>query len=280
GYHLVSGAYFETLGVPVVRGRVFDERDRAGSPRVAIINATAAHRFFPGADPIGKRIWLGAGYGPEEDMAEVVGVVADVKYGAVEQPSQPHAYLAYAQYMEDAGYLLIRTATPPAARLLPSVRAEVSALDPNLPLFDVKTMSRRLAEATSRTRFGATLLGIFAALALALAAVGVYGVVSFSVAARTREIGIRRALGADDRTVVWQVMREGGAVALVGVAIGVLIALTSVRLLESQLYEVRSSDLSTITTVATVLLASSLLASYIPSRRATRLDSLRALMSE
>jgi putative ABC transport system permease protein len=280
GYHLVSDGYFETLGIRVLRGRAFHDGDRAGGRRVAVINETAARRFFPGADPVGRRLWLGAGYGPREDLAEVVGVVADVKYGPVEEPARAHAYLSAAQYMEDAGFLLVRSRDARPAALLPGVRAELAALDPALPLFDARTMEQRVAQATSRTRFGAALFGAFAVLALALAAVGVYGVASFAVTARTHELGIRRALGAPDGTVLLQAMRDGGVVALAGIALGAAGALAGGRLLESQLYGVAAVDARTLALVAASLLATALTATWIPSRRATRVDPLRALKGD
>jgi putative ABC transport system permease protein len=279
GYHLVDGGYFDALGIPVVRGRVFSPADRAGAPRVAVINETAARLFFPAGDALGRHIRLGVGYEPSDEYAEIVGVVGDVKYAGIDEPVRPDAYLAAAQFMENRAFLVVRTNADPLA-LLPAVREEVAALDAGLPLFDVKTMDRRVADATSRPRFASLLLGLFAALATVLAAIGVYGVTAFSVAARAREFGIRRALGADTLAVLLPVLHQGLLLALAGVAVGVVGALAAGRLLASQLFGVAPSDPVTLAGVAALLLATTLLAAYIPARRAARVDPLVVLRED
>jgi putative ABC transport system permease protein len=279
GYHLVDGGYFAALGIPVVRGRAFSDADRSGAPRVAVINETAARLLFPAGAAVGRRIRLGVGYEPADEYAEIVGVVGDVKYAGVDEPVRPDAYLAAAQFMENGASLVVRTAGDPLA-LLPAVRAEVAALDPALPIFDVSTMEHRVADATSRPRFASTLLGLFAVIATALAAIGVYGVTAFSVAARAREFGIRRALGADARAVMLPVLRQGLLLALAGVAAGVAGALATGRLLASQLFGVAPSDPVTIAGVALLLLATTMMAAYIPSRRAARVDPLVVLRDD
>jgi putative ABC transport system permease protein len=279
GYHLVGGGYFGALGIPIERGRTFSERDRPGAPRVAIVNRTAERLLFPDGDALGRRIRLGVGYEPSDGFAEVVGVVGDVKYAGLDEPVKPEAYLAYPQFMENRAFLVLRSSTQPAA-LTSAVRRVVAELDPDLPVFDVRTMEQRVAAAGSHPRFSATLLGIFAAFALALAAVGVYGVVAYSVTSRMREIGIRRALGASDRSVLAEVMKEGALLAGGGVTLGLLGALAANRLLVSRLYDVTAADPATLATVATVLLLTAMLAAYLPSRRAVRIDPAAVLKDD
>jgi putative ABC transport system permease protein len=279
GYHLVDGAYFAALGVPVVRGRIFAPGDRAGAPRVAIINQSAARLFFNGEDPIGRGVRLGVGYEPADEFADVVGVVGDVRYGGIDEPVKPEVYLASPQFAENRAFLIVRTGGDPLA-LASTIRSDVHALDRALPVFDVKSMRQRVADATSRPRFASTLLGIFAALALALAVIGVYGITAFSVATRSREFGIRRALGADARSVLLPVLKESAWLACGGLAAGLAVTLATTRLLSSQLYEVTPTDPLTFAAVAAVLLGAALLAAYVPSRRAARVDPVVVLRAE
>lgn len=277
--HSVGPDYFKTLRVPLVAGRVFTEQDRAGATRVAVINQKAAETYFPGEDPIGKRINLAVGWEPETDRAEIVGVVGNVKYGQVEGAVKPDFYLSYLQPTEDSSFLLVRTTNDPAS-LAPAIRKEVLALDKNVPLYDIKTLEERASAATSRTRFSAFVLGVFAALAMMLAGVGIYGVMAFSVAGRTREIGIRIALGAKSSDVLRLVMSEGLVMTVAGVAIGLAAAWATTHILASQLYGVSSTDLSTFAGISLMLAAVALAACYVPARRATKVDPMVALRYE
>jgi len=209
----------------------------------------------------------------------VIGVVGDVRYGQMDEPPQPDVYIPHLQSSRSSLVLFVRTAGNPAA-LTQAVEREVHALDKNLPVYDVKTMNERIRDATSRARFSAVLLAVFAAIALVLAAVGIYGVMSYLVTQRTREIGIRIALGAGSADVLSLVVRRGATLALAGIAIGVAGALASTRVLATLLYEVKPGDPSTYITIAAVLAAVALLASYIPARRASSVDPSSALRAE
>lgn len=276
--HTCSPGYFDTLSIPLVRGRTFDENDRAGSPRVAIINETAARQLWPDEDPLGKRIQLALGWEPN-DFAEIVGIVGDVKYGRVEEAIRADAYFSYLQGLDSPSYAIVRTAGVPD-RIVDAVRREVHAIDRNVPLYEVKTMRERVAEATSRGRFGALLLGIFAALAVSLSAIGIYGVMSFAVSRRTHEFGIRMALGADRRNILGLAICDGVILTLLGVALGIAGALASTQALSSQLYGVGARDPITFAAVTVVLAAVSVLASYVPARRAAKVDPMIALRQE
>jgi len=277
GVHFVSPDYFKTMRIPLLRGRWFTAADRKGSPKVVVISDSAARRFWPGEDPIGRPIAVGQG--GFNDRAEVIGVVGDVRYGQMDEPPQPDVYIPHLQSSRSSLVLFVRTAGNPAA-LTQAVEREVHALDKNLPVYDVKTMNERIRDATSRARFSAVLLAVFAAIALVLAAVGIYGVMSYLVTQRTREIGIRIALGAGSADVLSLVVRRGATLALAGIAIGVAGALASTRVLATLLYEVKPGDPSTYITIAAVLAAVALLASYIPARRASSVDPSSALRAE
>jgi putative ABC transport system permease protein len=243
GIHSASPEFFKTLRINALKGRVFTEQDRIGAPRVALINQAAAERLFPGEEPIGKRIrpYIDPEYETDEKFVAIVGVVADVKYGRLEEAVEPDVYLSSLQPTDAAQTLIVRSSVDPAA-IVASVRREVLALDKNVPLTQIQTMTERAAEVTSRTRFIAVLLGLFAALALLLAAMGIYGVMAYSVSARTREMGIRIALGAQTRDVLRLVMRDGLMLLAAGLAIGSIAAFAAARVLRSQLYEVNSND--------------------------------------
>ena len=278
GLQSVAPDYFKTLRIPVLSGRVFTEQDRAGARKVAIVNSAAARKFWPNEDPIGKEIWVGVGW-ERDEYGEVVGIVGDVKYGKGEEPFKPQVYLSYLQPTEPTSFVLVRTANDPA-QIVSAVRSEILSIDKSVPIFDVKTMEARSADATSRTRFSALLLGIFSSLALVLAAVGIYGVMNYAVSGRTREIGVRMALGAQPENVLSLVMGDGIVVTIIGIALGVGGALGATRVLGSQLYGVGTTDLFTYTAVSILLSVVALTASYLPARRAMRVDPMIALRYE
>jgi putative ABC transport system permease protein len=273
-----SPTYFDTLGVRLVRGRVFTGHDRVGQPKVVVVNEAAVRAFWGGADPIGTRI--GVGQGGFGDGAEVVGVVADVRYGSVETSVSPDVYLPLLQSMRASGVIFVRSGASTAV-VVPVLRSEVRALDADLPLVDVKMMRERFGDATWRTRMSAWLLSAFASLGLLLAALGVYGVVSQGVEERRREIGVRMALGAA-RADIFRliIIRRVLSIGVAGIALGVLLAIPSTRALTALLYQVDPLDPVVITGLAAILLTVAVVAGYIPARRATRVDPLTTLRAE
>jgi putative ABC transport system permease protein len=277
GVHWVSPTYFQTMRVPLLRGRWFTPADRVGRPKVMIINETAARKFWPNEDPIGMHIAVGQGR--FDDRAEIVGIVGDVRYGQMYEVPKPDTFIPYLQSPRWNFLLFVRTDTEPSS-LTAAIRGEVRTLDRNLPLYDVKTMRERIGDSTAKVRFSTILLGVFASIALILAAVGIYGVMAYAVTQRTREIGIRIALGAEPRNVLVLIMRRACALTLIGIFIGTLAAFVSTRVLESLLYEVKPGDPATFAILAAVLGVVALLASYIPARRATRVDPMVALRFE
>ena len=277
GVYWASPSYFETMGIPVVHGRSFTAQDRAGRQKVVVINETAARTYWPGEDPVGKR--LAVGQGGFWDGAEVVGVVGNVRYDAVAIAASPDVYLPLLQSPRTGGILFIRS-TAPMDAVVSAVRAEVAALDPDLPLIDVKRMEDRFGDATWRTRTSASLLAGFAGFALLLAALGMYGMVSQGVQQRTREIGVRLALGAAPFEILRLVISRVALVAGAGIALGIVLAFPATRLLTDLLYQVRPGDPVILTLLAAVLLAVALLAGYVPARRASRIDPLITLRAD
>jgi predicted permease len=276
GVHWASPELFETMSVPLLRGRTFTERDRSGQPKVVVINETAARTIFGNEDPIGQKV--GLGQGGFHDGAEVIGIVKDVRYRAVEQAPRADMYIPLLQSSQAGGILFVRSNLDPAA-LIPAVRGEIRALDRDLPVTNVKTMGTRFGDATWRTRLSADLLALFAGLALLLAAIGLYGVMAQSVEQRTREIGVRMALGAERRNIFTLVIGRALVIVAVGIVVGAALSLLSMRSLEALLYQVKPNDPATLAVLAAGLLGICLLASYVPARRATRVDpwtSLRA----
>ncbi len=278
GIHSIGPDYFKALRIPIFKGRAFAETDRSGSPRVAIINETAARKFWPDEDPIGKQIRLGVGW-EEREFGEVIGVVGDVKYGKVEEVFEPEVYLPYLQPTEHASFVIARTVNEPS-QIVAAVRQEILGLDKNVPVYNVMTMEERSAEATSRTRFSAIALGIFSGLALILSAVGIYGVMSYAASGKEKEIGIRMALGATRRNILSLVLRDAVVLTTVGLGLGLAGAYAATRALESQLYGVKPTDAATFAVVSLLLAAAALGASYIPARRATKADPMVALRHE
>lgn len=277
GVYWASPRYFETMRIPLKRGRAFTEHDRTGQPKVVIVNETAARALWPGEDPIGQRV--GVGQGGFWDGAEVIGIVGDVRYDAVSTAATPDVYLPLLQSPRSGGILFIRTRGA-IDSVISAVRSEVAALDSDLPLIDVKRMEDRFGDATWRTRTSASLLASFAGFALMLAALGVYGMVSQGVEQRTREIGVRLALGANPAEILRMVLSRVTAISLGGVAIGIAAAIPAMRLLTDLLYQVRPGDPVILGALATVLIAVALAAAYVPARRASRIDPLITLRAE
>ena len=268
----VSPQWFETLRVPLRAGRFFTPADNAQAPKVVIVNHTFARRFWPGQNPLGKHITIGRG----KDPAEVVGVSADVKNRGLAQEPQPQLYLPFPQLPWGNMYLLVRTAVPPLS-MAAAVRAQIAAVDPDQPVTDVQTAAELMDSSRAQPRFTMLLLGAFSGAALALAVIGIYGVLAYSVAQRRHELGIRVALGAERADILRLVVRQGLMLALAGVGIGLIAALLLTRLMTSLLYRVGAYDLATFALAPLVFLAIALIASYLPALRATRIDPMEAL---
>ncbi|HKQ98110.1 MAG TPA: ABC transporter permease [Candidatus Polarisedimenticolia bacterium] len=277
---LVTPEYFKTLDIPLTAGRSFTAADADGAPGVVIINDVFARKFFSGEDPIGHRLMLGD-YDPDGAKATIVGVVADVKYSGLDETPRPTMYTTYAQGGSwwPTMYLIVRTSLPPEAQA-PAVRAAIGTLDPALPVSDLQALRTLVGQSVAEPRFRATLLGMFAAVALLLAAIGIYGILTYAVGRRTREIGLRMALGAARGDVVALVLRQGMALAGAGTLIGILGALGLSRLLSGLLFGVSPADPVTFAGVAFVMVAVAFAACWIPARRAAAVDPMVALRSE
>ncbi|HEY9285305.1 MAG TPA: ABC transporter permease [Pyrinomonadaceae bacterium] len=273
-----SEGYFEAMKVPLVAGRFFGAHDTKESAPVAIVDEHMARTYWPGADPVGKRIKRGGADG-DAPWLTVVGVVASVKQYALDADSRVTLYVPQRQSPSGTMYVVARTSGDPAAAAA-SVAREVRAMDASVPIYDIKTMEQRLSESLARRRFAMSALGLFALVALLLAAVGIYGVMSYSVAQRQHEIGIRMAMGAQRRDVVWLVVGQGMVLAAAGVALGLAGALGLTRLMTGLLFGVTATDPVTFGGVALLLGAATLLACYLPARRATKVDPMVALRYE
>ena len=269
--------YFRTMGIPVLRGRAFTDQDKAGSPPVVIVNETLAQKFWPNADAVGKRMRI-AGPLNEYPWMQVVGVVKDVKH-ELNIPTTPDYYLPHAQDVWSSMVLVARTRIEPMA-LAADIRQQVWSLDKDQPVFNVRTMEEVRSLSVSLYSFSSVSLGVFAGIALLLAAIGIYGVMSYAVTQRTQEIGIRMALGARGVDVLKLVVRNGMSLALIGVAAGLAGAYAATRLLASLLFGITPTDLMTFASVTLGLLLVALLACYVPARRATKVDPLVALRYE
>ena len=276
--HNVSPDYFKTLRIPFVKGRSFTSGDRSNGPRVAIVNRKAAAEFWPGKDPIGQRLWLAVGW-DDKDWAEVVGIVGDVKYGKIEEAAQPAVYVPYLQSSDPSSFLLVKSRLE-ASSMVPALRRVIRSIDRNVPVFDVSTMDDRVGRASSRTRFSALVLGSFAALALVLSAIGTYGVMAYITAARSREIGIRLALGAKRGQVIGMILRDASFLAGCGIALGLILSIGAGKALAGQLYGIQPNDPLTLIAVCLALAVASLTAAYIPARWAARSDPANVLRSQ
>jgi putative ABC transport system permease protein len=272
----INPNYFHVMQIPLLRGREFAGADQPGAPSVCVISATMARRFFPNGNAIGKRITVGF---PESVMREIVGIVGDVKDRDLADPDPTQVYAPFSQNPFWAMTLGVRTHGAPA-HLGAAIREQVRALDPALPVENLKPMTEVVAESIAEPRFRTTLLGLFAATALLLAAVGIYGVISYNTGRRTREIGIRVALGAQRRDVLSLVLREGFALSAAGTALGIVGAAALAHFLATLVFGISTGDPLTYLSVTVLLLGVALLACYIPARRAMRVDPMVALRYE
>jgi putative ABC transport system permease protein len=279
GFNIVSETYFKTMGVPLSAGRGFRSEDNATAPKVAIINEAMATKYWPDSNPIGKHIDLGRGPKTGPQPLEIIGVVKDSKYRNLTDEAEPTFYEPLQQWYVPNMALHVRTAGE-AKTLIARVRQEVKALDADLPVFNVKTMAEQKSRSLYAERMVATLLTAFGLLALLLAALGIYGVIAYSVSRRTREIGIRMALGARGGNVLALILRQGMAMVIIGVAFGLAGAFAATRVLASFLYGVSTTDPFTFALIALLLTVAAWLACYIPARRATKVDPMVALRYE
>jgi predicted permease len=277
GVHWVSPSWPTVMRVPLKRGRLFTATDRVGAHKVVLVNETAARRFWPNEDPIGRGVSVGQG-GFSDDTATVVGVVGDVRYERLDSAAVPDVFLSYYQSPTPRMMLFLRTAGDPVA-VAPAVRRALHEVAPDAPVYDLRPMTDRVADAMAFARLSAILLSLFAAVALALATIGVYGVISFAAAERTREMGIRVALGATRGDVARLVLRQGIGIAVAGGAVGLLGALAATRVMRSMLYDVAPTDPATFAAVGAVLLATVLVACWTPARRASRVPPADVLRS-
>jgi putative ABC transport system permease protein len=276
GVHWVSPDWFRALRVPLKRGRAFTHADRLGAPKVVVINEAAARQGWPAQDPIGKRVAVGQG--GFDDGAEIIGVVGSVRQNVDSLPKS-EVYLPYLQSPRPGMMIFIRTAGDPTGYAA-AVRAALTEVAPAYAVHDMKSMNERAAAATAQARVSAILLGLFAATALVLAIIGVYGVISLAVAVRTRELGIRVALGADQQRVLRLVVGDGLGMVALGAALGLVAALLVTRVLRSLLFELTPTDPGTYASAVALIILAALVASWLPARRAARLDPVRALRTD
>ena len=287
-YHAVSPNYFYTMGIPLLNGRELLATDSARSPLVGVINRTMAQKYWPDENPIGKTITAsrcfevstpkGSSVQCKPQELAIVGIVGDVPFG-LDAPPYPELFIPYTQWPADEMALVLRTASEPPS-LIPAVKKEIWRVDPDQPVTDIKTMDELVSTEASGRRFVLQLIGAFAAIALVLAAVGIYGVVSYATRQRAHEIGIRMALGAKGQQIMWLVAGQNAKWLLIGITAGIAMALALTRLLAAYLYAVRPTDPLTFGAVSLLLLAVALIAVYMPARRATKVDPMVALRYE
>ncbi|MGH9523240.1 MAG: FtsX-like permease family protein [Terriglobales bacterium] len=279
-FYIATPHYFETVEMPLLRGRTFNEQDQRSSTKVVIINQSFANKYFPNEDPVGKHIKPGANDEPgETPWREIVGIVGDIRSRSLGTPASAAYYVPLSQMVFGEPTVLVRTIGNPSTALN-GVRDVLRQMDPEVPLYDVRTYDDYIALSVGREKFQTILLGIFAGLALLLTAVGLYGVIAYSVVQRTQEIGIRMALGASAHSVLVMVLKYAAFLAGTGIAAGLVGSIVLTRFMSSMLFGIAAHDPLTIAAVCVVLAAVALLASYIPARRATKVDPMVALRYE
>jgi predicted permease len=277
---VVGGDYFAAMNIPLVSGRTFTEQDTRTSPRVVVVDEHMAAQLWPGQDPIGKRIRTGGfDVTPDTPWMTVIGVAGRVKQDSLDGDPRMAYYRYQGQTPSRAMTVVVRGASDPAG-LAGAVTRQIRELDPDLPIYKMRTMSERVNESLAERRFSMLLLAVFAALALGLAATGIYGVMAYLVAQGTRELGIRLALGASPADLRTLVVRQGMSVALAGVALGLIGAFVLTRFMRALLFGVRETDPLTFVAIACALTVVALLASYVPARRASRVDPIVSLRTE
>jgi putative ABC transport system permease protein len=271
----VGPEYFKVMEIPLLKGRYFTEADSADAPKVMIVNQALAKKYWPGEDAVGKRVTFDD---PRKDpkWTTIVGVVGDVRHRGMDEPARPEFYQPHAQVPYRAMILAVRSSQNPKA-LISTIRRELSSMDPDLPIAHVRTVDEIVSDSIAPRRLSVLLLGVFAAIALVLAAIGMYGVMSYLVAQRTHEIGVRMALGAQRSDVLKMILSRGAMLVLAGTGLGLVLAFLGTRALASLLYGVGAFDAVTFLTVTVVLGAIALLASYIPAFRAAKADPMIAL---
>ena len=289
GRHYASADYFRTLGIPLLAGRALADADRAGAPPVTVVSETAAKRFWPNENPIGKQVWFGSttGFVNRNRAATVVGIVGDVKYEGVDSMGtsssasafRPEFYTSYLQFSYPDTMVMVKSRLAPAS-LLPALRSAVASVEPSLPLYDILSLDDRVDGVLARPRFSAALLATFAGIALFLAAIGVYGMLSYSVSSRVRELGVRLALGAAPERVVALIVGDGLRLAAVGIAIGIAGALGAERLLRTLVPGVTAADTRLLASVAAIMAVVAAIAAFVPARRAAALDPIEVLRAE
>jgi putative ABC transport system permease protein len=278
-FRVIGSGYFGTMGIPIVRGRDFTDEDNADAKNVVVISEKTAQHFWPGQDPIGKRLKPGSSTS-KSAWREVIGIVKDVRQNDLIAPPKMEMYFTYRQSKELAANALVMRTTIEPMGVAASVRNTIWSVDKDQTVADIDTMDHIVAEALARQRFSMVLLGLFAGLALLLASVGIYGVMSYSVAQRTREIGIRIALGARRTDVLQMTVAQGLKLVGAGMMIGLVAAFLVTRVLATLLFGITATDPITFAGISVVLLAVAILASYIPALRATRVDPITALRAQ
>jgi putative ABC transport system permease protein len=276
-YRLITPNYFRTLSIPLRAGRVFGQNDGIGTAKVVVINEAMASKYWPGESPLGKRVSF-AREPREGDWMTVVGVVANGKQFTLNEPIDIEMFAPHTQERNwfPPSHVAVRTSRDPLA-LAAAARTAVHEIDPAMPVSDMKTMEAVIAGSIAPARFNTSVIGAFAVVALVLAAVGVYGLLSFSVASRTREFGVRTALGAPPREIMRLVMRDGVKIALTGLSIGIPAALVIGRLLQSLLFEITPTDAVTFAAIVALLGLVALMACYVPAQRAAAIDPIEAM---